>query len=59
MAGDGQGALSGAVPLLAEDLRHRLRDGRRLGNRHVLSVRDELVGLLRPGRADHRAAHGL
>ena len=29
------------------------------GHRHVLPVRHQLVGLLRPGRADRRAAHGL
>jgi cytochrome bd ubiquinol oxidase subunit I len=45
--------------LLAEDLRDHLRDGRRLGHRHVLPVRHQLVGFLRPGRPGDRAADGL
>ena len=40
------------VQLLAEDLRVGLRHGRRVGHRHVLPVRHQLVGLLRQGRAD-------
>ena len=48
----GKDGLPQPVPLLAEDLRHRLRDGRRFGHRHVLPVRHQLVGLLGQGRAD-------
>jgi len=52
-------ALPHLVPLLAEDLRDRLRDGRRLGDRHVLPVRHQLVGLLRQSGRGDRPADGL
>ncbi len=48
-----------AVRLLEDDLRRRLRHGRRLGHRHVLPVRHQLVGVLRQGRAGARPADGL
>ncbi len=51
--------LSRPLQLLAEDLRPRLRHGRRVGHRHVLPVRHQLVGLLRQGRAGDRPADGL
>ena len=51
--------LSRPVQLLDEDLRPRLRHGRRVGHRHVLPVRHQLVGLLRQGRAGDRPADGL
>ena len=59
MASDGPRSLPDALQILAENLRHGVRDGRRFGHRHVLSIRHQLVGLLRSGGADHRAAHGL
>ena len=37
-------------PLLAEDLRDHVRDGRRQRHRHVVRVRHQLVGVLRQGR---------
>ena len=55
----GKQRLPRPVPLLAEDLRRRLRHGRRLGHRHVLPVRHQLGGLLRQGRAGDRPADGL
>jgi hypothetical protein len=43
-------ALPDPVRLLEEDLRRRLRHGRRVGHHHVLPVRHQLVGVLRQGR---------
>ena len=56
---DKAGCLSETVQLLEDDLRRQLRHGGRLRDHHVVSVRHQLVGLFRQGRADHRAADGL
>jgi hypothetical protein len=42
------GGISSALRLLEDDLRGRLWYGRGLGDRHVLPVRHQLVGVLRP-----------
>ena len=59
VAMDRQGAVFRPVQILAENFRRHVRHGRRVGHRHVLSVRHQLVGLLRQGRAGHRPADGL
>ncbi len=45
LAVDGPLGLSRPVQVLAKNLRARLRHGRRVGHRDVLSVRHQLVGL--------------
>ncbi len=59
VAQDRAGAIPEAVPVLGEDLRAGLRHGRRVGDHHVLPVRDQLVGVLGQDGAGAGAADGL
>ena len=54
-----RGRLSRPVPLLGEDLLHRVRDGRGVRPGHVLPVRHQLGRVLGSGGRGHRAADGL
>ena len=59
LAAHRQSALSQSLPLLGEGVRGLLRPRRRVGHRHELPVRHELVAVLRVHRQRARARHRL